>query len=305
MYDPARLGDDIADVLYGRGAVWVVCLPGADVEVRVDGTPLERTHTSVSTDPKEPSCVLGYACPATDAADVNGARVCLGPRLDPLRSLPGGLLVTTLFHSEKRDAGVWSLWAWHYRTRHQADGFLVYDNAGENEEAIPWTLPYALSNGAHCAQSLQLAHAALVCHLYAPPQTWLLNVDFDEFLWSMVPLRSITTTVNATSYEAVGARSVWADADDLHEAVRTGRGLRIAPYTFAWPQRSKYAQRHDSVRSIHRGIHAPAPGTRVLRMTPAEGRLMHFAYVSGAERSEQILLLPAAISFVTPPPADA
>ena len=266
---------------------------------------------------------MGFACPG-DPVDVtvDGTRVCLGERLRPLRALvgSGGLLVTTLFHSGRQDAGLRAIWEWHYRTRHGANGCVLYDHAGkasdpgEAPDAIPWVLPY-MTDGVHCAQSLQLVHAALACHLYAPPKTWLLNVDFDEFLWSVVPLRTITATLSATShYDAVGARCMWADADDVEAAVRAGgddqrsggddqgsggdgQNLRVSPFTFAWPQRAKYAQRHDSLQTIHRGIHAPAPGARVLPMTPEEGRLVHFAYASGAARSEHILLLPSSKKF--------
>lgn len=297
MYRPVHTGDGIADVLYGKGAVWVVCVPDTDVEVCAGERRLQRTHTSMSLDPTEPSCLYGYACDPTDAVTVNAMPVCLGPRLDPLRSLPQGLLVTTLFRSDAPDARLLDVWRWHYRTRHGAQGFLVYDNAGQAEDAIPWPLLYFETTTAHRAQSLQLLHAALVCHLFAPPQTWLLNVDLDEFLWSMAPLRTITTTLTTTSYDTVGARCMWADAGDVEAAVRTGEGLRASPFTFAWPQRAKYAQRHDALETVHRGIHAPAPGAQVLRMTPLEGRLIHFAYASGAARSDHILLLPTAEKF--------
>lgn len=301
FYVPARIGESVVDVLYGKGLVWVVCTsdPG-DIEVRVGHSAMVRVHTSMSSDPSQPSHVLAYRCPdGVDGAaevTVGGVHVCLGARLAPLREVAshGTLLVTTLYHAERPDAALRPIWEWHYRTRHRVQRFLVYDNSGTAKDAIPWSLPYAVSEGVHCAQSAQLVHAALVCHLYAPPRTWLLNVDFDEFLVSVVPLRQIVETLGCTAYDAVGARCMWADADDVAAAVRRGAGLRTSPFTFAWPQRSKYAQRHDSLESIHRGIHAPAPGARVMHMSPDEGRLVHFAYASGSARSEHLLLLPTA-----------
>lgn len=303
----AVVADVVLDSL--RRLVWLVCpsMPSADVRVMHGdtGASLPCIHISTSPDGEVPSALLGYSFEGHDTPTtvrVLDTDVCLAGRLSPLRELLAGaeVVVTTLFDARAPDAGLRDLFEWHYRTRHGVQAFLMYDNAGDSPDdsrSIPWALPYWADGtpGAHCAQSTQLAHAALVCSLYAPPHAWLLNVDLDEYLASSVPLRAITSAAVASGYDVVGVRSVWADATlTMEETIKTGEGMRLSPFTFAWPQRSKFAQQHVALASMHRGIHAPSGGKRTLVLSPEEARLLHFAFVSGAARSQHLLLLPAS-----------
>lgn len=285
----------VADVLLDlpRSLVWAVCprLPAPKLRV-VDGATGEalKCTYNASKAGECPSAVLAYAYVGPPPATVliAGREICLQERLEWISeffSRPREVLVTTLFDTS--DDVTLTTYKKTYKE------VLFYENsavAKYDETSIPWPLPYWSGEGIHCAQSTHLAHAALLCHIYAP-HTWLFSFDLDEYVSSMFSLEQLVTFASSGQCDAVGLRSVWADAPGgvaaVHDAPDT---IRTSPFTFEWPQRSKYGQQHLDVKTLHRGIHAPGWCMKTVLLEPREGRILHFAYASGAPRPSTLVL---------------
>ena len=319
MYQPALVLADtgavlLADLLLDeeRRLVWAVCpsLPAPKLRLADDAGRLLRTaRVSTSRAPECPSALVAFEL-ATDTGVLprfvtvlnTNTEVCLQDRLAPLRARLGGLpanavVLTTLFKDDRALVG-------SYRAYYRAKGiqeFLMYDNAEEEDPGtqdaavIPWPLPYWAPDkppGTHHAQSTHLLHAALLCWLYAPHDTWLFNFDLDEVMECPLTLPQLVEAAQVGGCDVVGVRSVWADRDD-----ENGGAIRTSPFHFEWGTRSKYGQRirpaSDALEALHRGIHTPAAGgfCKLLLLDPRahEGHLLHFAFLSGAERSAHIV----------------
>lgn len=305
MYTPARVGDDVLDVLLDtkRHLVWLVCahLPAPRVRVVNAATDERLVCVKSSSIAGEcPSALLAYtyvAEPAPHAVLVNGVEVCLTDRLEVLRArfatLPRrAVVVTTLYKHDTENLQPYI----DYYISKKAHGLLLYDNNDTPafEHAIPWPLPYWKSPGVHNAQSTHLTHAALVCALYGN-ETWLLNVDLDEYLVSPLSLPDIAVLADGGGCDAVGFRSQWVDSEahGVLAASKAPHTIRKAPFVFTWPHRAKFMQRYAlddpllrDIKKLHRGIHRPFNGTvtKMVVLEPEEGTLLHFAFASGAAR---------------------
>lgn len=308
MHVPARLGDVVADVLLDRSRklVWIICahLPAPKLKV-LDAATEQSLHLvkTSSTSGECPSALLLFAYDTLpQALLINGQEACVNERLEWLErtfaSLPANaVLVTTMF---KSDAHNLDSYIEHY-TGKKAHGFILYDNNEiplDPDKAIHWPWPYWKAEGVHCAQALQLLHAAALCAVYGK-HTWLLNVDLDEYMISSLSLPDLVAVASAGGCDAVGVRSLWADSPShgVKAVAHAPDSILKAPYVFAWPQRSKYMQLHQlenvhQAAALHRGIHKPAAASKVLILTPEEGRIFHFAFASGAQRNETLILVP-------------
>lgn len=127
----------------------------------------------------------------------------------------------------------------------------------------------------HRAQSSHLAHATLLAEGVGAPRGWLFSFDLDEHATS--DLRECVRQV-PEGCRAVAIRSRWVNDQG-----------KKAMYAFEYPQRSKFGQRLDLSREIHRarhrGIHRPSScAGEVCVKDPAEIVLHHHIARSGKPR---------------------
>jgi hypothetical protein len=307
MHSPAIVYDTngavlVADVVLDetRNRVWVLCptLPAPKLKVfhGATGDALPCIQVS-SKGGKCPSAVMAYSFEGTSLpsfVQINGQDICLAERLDGVReffSTPRPILITTLFKDDVHNMDTFI----NYYTKKEASGFLLYDNNPEKTSlttTIHWPLPYwtCPDTAVHLAQSTQITHAALLCHIFSP-HTWLFNFDFDEYVVLPMTLLQLCDLAKTGGCDVVGLRSVWADAEDGVLAMSTHQQIKKSPFYFQWPQRSKYGQLHTSRQSLHRGIHSPIWCDRQVILDPHEGHILHFAYASGATRNENLVFV--------------
>lgn len=311
MYEAARVGPLVADVILdvSRRIVWVVCtsLPAPKLQIRDAATDTLLQCVKVSSLGGEcPSAILAFGYISTpNAVTVNdGEEIELEERASLLRKkfarLPDNAVVlTTLF---KHDADNLNSYVDHYMAK-GAHGFLLYDNHPFHRpelNAIHWPLEYWEKPGVHRAQSTQLTHAALLCAVFGR-NTWLLNVDLDEYVMTPMSLPDIVEVATLGKCDVVGFRSVWADSEThgVEAVAKAPHTIRKAPFYFTWPHRSKYMQQHviecsmlRDIPKLHRGIHHPATGAKkLIILEPDEGHVLHFAFASGAPRNPGLFFL--------------